>query len=76
MTVFADEGVLAEVHLRIDGRSLLLIAGELAETPAGTLLFTGHQATTSLLFHRLNESVLACTDPAAVERAPVDHVSP
>lgn len=59
VAVFADEveGVLAEVHLRIGGRPLLLIAGELEETREG-----------ELLFHRLDESVLAFTDPVAAEQ--------
>lgn len=61
VAVFVDEveGVLAEVHLRIGGQPLLLVAGELEETWEG-----------ELLFNRLDESVLVFTDPAAVERAP------
>lgn len=58
VAVFADEGVLAEVHLRIGGQPLLLVAGELDGTPAD-----------GLLFHRLDDSVLAFTDLAAVEHA-------
>ncbi|MGB3437256.1 MAG: hypothetical protein WBA97_00780 [Actinophytocola sp.] len=56
VAVFVDEvdGVLAEVALRIGGRPLLLIAGELWETSEG-----------GLEFHRLDESVLVFTDPAA-----------
>ncbi|MFC9432439.1 hypothetical protein [Nocardia sp. NPDC057030] len=58
VTVFVDEvdAVLAEVHLQIGQRPLLLIAGEIDETSRG-----------GLVFHRLDESVLAFTDPAAVE---------
>ncbi|MFD4676650.1 hypothetical protein ACFWNN_43510 [Lentzea sp. NPDC058450] len=56
-TVLGDEGMVAEVHLLIGGRPLWLIAGELEETWEGTLEF-----------HRLDESVLAFTDPADVER--------
>lgn len=59
VSVFADEGVIAEVRLEIGTRPLLLIAGELDETPAG-----------ALLFHRLDESVLVFTDPAATEAVP------
>lgn len=57
--VLADEGALAEVHLRVGGRPVLLVAGELEETMAG-----------GLLVHRLDESVLVFTDPAAVETVP------
>ncbi|MDX8048753.1 hypothetical protein SK571_05135 [Lentzea sp. BCCO 10_0798] len=57
VTCFADEGVLAEVLLKIGGRPLLLMAGELYET-----------WTDELDFHRLDESVLAFTDPAAADR--------
>ncbi|NUT92809.1 MAG: hypothetical protein HOY78_12385 [Saccharothrix sp.] len=61
VAVFVDEvdGVLAEVHLRIGGQPLLLVAGELEETREG-----------GLVFRRLDESVLVFTDPAAVDRAP------
>lgn len=58
VAVLAAEGVLAEVHLRIGGQPLLLIAGELDGTPAD-----------GLLLHRLDDSVLAFTDLAAVEHA-------
>lgn len=56
VTVYGDEGVLAEVLLVIGGRPLLLMAGELYET-----------WTDDLEFHRLDESVLVFTDPAAAE---------
>ncbi|MFE9749207.1 hypothetical protein ACFYOT_30220 [Saccharothrix saharensis] len=59
VTVFSDEGVLAEVCLWIGARPLLLIAGELDETLDG-----------GLLFHRLDESVLAFTDSGAAEQVP------
>lgn len=61
--VVADEvdDVLAEVHLRIGGQSLLLMAGELIETVEG-----------GLSFHRLDESVLAFTDPAAAKQICVE----
>ncbi|WP_330277594.1 hypothetical protein OG205_19185 [Lentzea sp. NBC_00516] len=57
VTVYGDEGVVAEVLLVIGGRPLLLIAGELYET-----------WTDDLEFHRLDESVLAFTDLAAADR--------
>ena len=57
VTCFADEGVLAEVLLEVGGRPLLLMAGELYETWRD-----------ELEFHRLEESVLAFTDPAAAGR--------
>lgn len=59
VAAFLDEGLLAEVGLRIDARPLLLVAGELEETFGG-----------GLLFQRLDESVLAFTDPAAAVHAP------
>jgi hypothetical protein len=61
VAAFVDEGVLAEVSLRIGGQPLLLVAGELEETPEG-----------GLLFHRLDESVLVFTDTdtAAAASAP------
>ncbi|MFI6099493.1 hypothetical protein ACIA8G_28385 [Lentzea sp. NPDC051213] len=59
VTAYADEGQLAEVLLVIGGRPLLLMAGELYETWED-----------ELEFHRLDESVLAFTDPAAAERVP------
>lgn len=61
VAVFVDDvdGVLAEVHLRVGGQPLLLVAGELEETWEG-----------GLIFRRLDESVLVFTDPAAVERVP------
>ena len=57
VTVYGDEGVVAEVLLVIGGRPLLLIAGELYET-----------WTDDLEFHRLDESVLAFTDLGAADR--------
>ncbi|WP_439656239.1 hypothetical protein ACSHWB_27840 [Lentzea sp. HUAS TT2] len=57
VTVYGDEGVVAEVSLMVGGRPLLLIAGELYET-----------WTDDLEFHRLDESVLAFTDPGAADR--------
>ncbi|MCX2947474.1 hypothetical protein [Lentzea sp. NEAU-D7] len=57
VTCYADEDVLAEVLLEIGGRPLLLMAGELYET-----------WTDELDFHRLDESVLAFTDPEAAGR--------
>lgn len=45
--------------LRIGGRPLLLVAGELEETVEG-----------GLLFHRLDESVLVFTDTAAAGVVP------
>ncbi|MFE3177725.1 hypothetical protein ACFXI3_39305 [Amycolatopsis sp. NPDC059235] len=56
VVVFAEEGVLAEVDLRVGGRPLVLVAGELIED------------WTRLVFNRLDESVLVFTDPAAAER--------
>ncbi|MFE3782629.1 hypothetical protein ACFXPA_31130 [Amycolatopsis sp. NPDC059090] len=55
VVVFAEEGVLAEVDLRVGGRPLVLVAGELIED------------WTRLVFNRLDESVLVFTDPAAAE---------
>jgi hypothetical protein len=57
VSTFVDEGVLAEVVLRIQGRPLLLMAGELYESGKGPLLS----------FVRLDESVLAFTDPSAAD---------
>ncbi|WP_181771018.1 hypothetical protein [Amycolatopsis pittospori] len=59
VAVFSDEDVLAEAHLRIGGRPLVLLAGELEEH------YTGE-----LIFQRLDESVLAFLDPAAADRLP------
>jgi hypothetical protein len=58
VAVFAAEGVLAEVDLRIDGRPLLLVAGELDGTPED-----------GLLLHWLDDSVLAFTEPGAAGHA-------
>jgi hypothetical protein len=58
-TVHTDEGVVAEVLLRIGGQPLLLMAGEAYETWED-----------GLAFHRLDESVLAFTDPAAADQIP------
>jgi hypothetical protein len=57
VTTAVEDGLLTEVGLRVDGRPLLLIAGEAWETADG-----------GLEFHRLDESVLAFTDPAAAAR--------
>ncbi|MFC4080080.1 hypothetical protein [Amycolatopsis samaneae] len=54
VALVTDEQVVAEVLLHIDGRPLLLLAGELYETAGDTLRY-----------HRLDESVLAFTDPGA-----------
>jgi hypothetical protein len=51
-----DGGVLAEVLLRIHGQPLLMMADELYERPHERLEFV-----------RLDESVLAFTDPASAE---------
>ncbi|XVV09809.1 hypothetical protein ACQP2X_33840 [Actinoplanes sp. CA-131856] len=51
-----DQEVVAEVVLRIGGRQLLLMAGELHEGMQGRLVFT-----------RFDESVLAFADPSAAE---------
>jgi hypothetical protein len=59
VALFVDNGVVAEVHLRIGAQPLLLIAGEVDETLAG-----------ELLFHRLEESILAFIDPTAAEHVP------
>ncbi|WP_406632741.1 hypothetical protein [Amycolatopsis sp. WGS_07] len=56
VVVFAEEGVLAEVELRVGGRPLVLVAGEFVE--CGRMLS----------LNRLDESVLVFTDPAAAER--------
>ena len=53
VTVRLERGVLAEVSLRIAARPLLLLAGEAHEDRDGDLYFC-----------RLDESVLAFTDPA------------
>ncbi|MEU3642628.1 hypothetical protein AB0E59_04530 [Lentzea sp. NPDC034063] len=57
VTAYAEHDVLAEVLLVVGGRPLLLMAGELHETGTG-----------GLEFHRLDESVLAFTAPAAADR--------
>ncbi|MBB3100384.1 hypothetical protein FHR83_008106 [Actinoplanes campanulatus] len=53
VSAFLDDGVLAEVVLQIQGRPLLLMAGELRESMQGSLVFT-----------RRDESVLVFTDPS------------
>lgn len=58
VAVFAAGGVLAEVDLRIDGRPLLLVAGELDGT-----------SEDGLLLHWLDDSVLAFTEPGAAGHA-------
>ncbi|WP_280443422.1 hypothetical protein [Nocardia brasiliensis] len=61
VTVYVDavDSVLAEVHLQIGQRPILLVAGELDETWGGELVFS-----------RLDESVLVFNDLAAVEQTP------
>ncbi|MFB9238431.1 hypothetical protein ACFFWC_23355 [Plantactinospora siamensis] len=54
VSTFLDEGVLAEVVLHIQGRPLLLMAGELYDS-----------AQDRLMFSRCDESVLVFTDPSA-----------
>lgn len=56
VSTFLDEEVLAEVVLHIQGRPLLLMAGELYESAQDRLVFT-----------RCDESVLVFTDPSAAE---------
>ncbi|MFC4017076.1 hypothetical protein ACFOW4_03850 [Micromonospora sp. GCM10011542] len=56
VSTFLDEEVLAEVVLHIQGRPLLLMAGELYEFAQERLVFT-----------RCDESVLVFTDPSAAE---------
>jgi hypothetical protein len=56
VSTFLDEEVLAEVVLHIQGRPLLLMAGELYESAQERLVFT-----------RCDESVLVFTDPSAAE---------
>jgi hypothetical protein len=56
VSTFLDEEVLAEVVLRIRGRPLLLMAGELYESAQERLVFT-----------RCDESVLVFTDPSAAQ---------
>ncbi|MBO3744391.1 hypothetical protein [Actinoplanes flavus] len=55
VSTFLDNGVLVEVVLQIQGRPLLLMAGELRESMQGSLVFT-----------RRDESVLVFTDPSTV----------
>jgi hypothetical protein len=62
VTTLVDDGLLTEVGLRINGRPLLLIAGEVREMPRG-----------GLRFHRLDDSVLVFTDPAAAARVRWHH---
>ena len=54
--VVFDEGTLTRMTLTIDGHDLLLVAGEVYETRAGTREV-----------HRLDASVLVFTDPAEAE---------
>lgn len=51
VSVYVDEGVLAEVDVRIDAGGILLIAGEAEENRDGRLTW-----------HRLDESVLVFRD--------------
>ncbi len=59
VAVFHEEDILAEAHFRIGTQPLVLLAGELEETHGG-----------GLIFQRLDESVLAFTDPGAVDHSP------
>jgi hypothetical protein len=59
VTVRLEHDVLAEVLFRIGSRPLLLLAGEAYEDWGGNLYFC-----------RLDESVLAFTDPAAADTIP------
>lgn len=56
--VVTQESVLAEIHLRIGGHPLLLVAGELDGTTVD-----------ELLLYRLDDSVLAFTDLDTAEHA-------
>ncbi|MFI5932868.1 hypothetical protein [Actinoplanes sp. NPDC051494] len=56
VVVTEDEDQLAEVLLRVRGRPLLMLAGEVYEQMDGRLTFA-----------RLDESVLVFTDPAAAD---------
>ncbi|SCE94603.1 hypothetical protein GA0070214_103494 [Micromonospora chaiyaphumensis] len=57
VSIDLDGDVLAEVGLEVDGRHLLLVAGEADEDFEGRLVW-----------RRLDESVLAFTDPNTVEQ--------
>ena len=59
VTVRVDRDVVAEVVLRLGSRPLLLLAGEVNEDRGDNLYFC-----------RLDESVLAFTDPAAADTIP------
>lgn len=59
--VLDDDGAVVEVVLHVEGRPLLLMAGEVEETPRGGLRFL-----------RRDESVLVFADPAAAD--PVDWI--
>ena len=59
VTVHLEHGVVAEVLLHVGSRPLLLLAGEVYEDWGGNLYFC-----------RLDESVLAFTDPAAAATIP------
>ena len=56
VSTFLDDDVLAEVVLHIQGRPLLLMAGELHESMRGQLALV-----------RGDESVLVFTDPSAAD---------
>jgi len=49
----SEDGLIAEVHFRVEERRLILIVGEVWEEPGNRLSF-----------HRLDESVLVFTDAA------------
>ena len=57
VAVLLDRDVIAEVHLQLGDRHLFLVAGEVHEDQTG-----------AFVWHRLDESVLAFTDPDALAR--------
>lgn len=59
VSIYLDGDVLAEVSLRVGRRNLLLVAGEAEEDHDGRLVW-----------HRLDESVLAFTAPNVVGQMP------
>ncbi|WP_433087482.1 hypothetical protein ACQP1P_16150 [Dactylosporangium sp. CA-052675] len=58
-STYLDGDLLAEVMLRVEGRELLLVAGEADEDHSGRLVW-----------HRLDESVLVFTRPGDAEAIP------
>ena len=56
VSISLDDGLLAEVTLRVEDQEVLLVAGEAAEDHSGRLVW-----------HRLDESVLVFTRPCDVE---------